>query len=107
MSLLPEAYRESFFWLYHLLNPMATYAMMYRKLICPPSRLCSKTPGVGAQAAQFPDMPLPYWLLGVNLLMSDWGGDAGAALFSAQRVGLCGATVGADLVSAPDEVERA
>ena len=70
MSLLPEAYRESFFWLYHLLNPMATYAMMYRKLILPPITIVQQTPGVGAQPAQFPDMPLPYWLLGVNLLMS-------------------------------------
>jgi lipopolysaccharide transport system permease protein len=70
VSLLPEAYREPFFWLYHLLNPMATYAMVYRKLILPPITVVQQGPGVGAQAVQFPDMPLPYWLLGVNLLMA-------------------------------------
>jgi ABC-type polysaccharide/polyol phosphate export permease len=70
VSLLPEAYREPFFWLYHLLNPMATYAMAYRKLILPPITVVQQGPGVGAQAVQFPDMPLPYWLLGVNLLMA-------------------------------------
>jgi len=69
-SLLPDAYREPIFWAYHLLNPMATYAMAYRKLILPPITIVQQNPGISAEPMQFPDMPLPYWLLGVNLLMA-------------------------------------
>jgi len=69
-SVLPEAYREPLFWLYHLLNPMATYAMAYRELILPPITIVQQGLGVGAQPAQFPDIPMPYWLLGANLIMA-------------------------------------
>ena len=69
-NLLPDAYREPIFWAYHLLNPMATYAMAYRKLILPPITIVQQSPGISAEPMQFPDMPLPYWLLGVNLLMA-------------------------------------
>lgn len=69
-SLLPDAYREPIFWAYHLLNPMATYAMAYRKLILPPITVVQQNPGISAQPMQFPDMPLPFWLLSVNLLMA-------------------------------------
>ncbi|MDW8107873.1 MAG: ABC transporter permease [Armatimonadota bacterium] len=67
-TLLPEAYREGVFWAYHLLNPMATLAMAYRKVILPPITVVQAPTALG-QATQFPDMPLPLWLLGVNLLM--------------------------------------
>ncbi|MEN3000816.1 MAG: ABC transporter permease [Armatimonadota bacterium] len=69
-TLLPDAYREPIFWAYHVINPMATYAMAYRKLILPPITIVQQNPGISAQPMQFPDMPLPYWLLGVNLLMA-------------------------------------
>jgi len=67
-TLIPEAYREPIFWAYHLLNPMATLAMAYRKLILPPITLIYENPAMG-EAMRFTDMPLPYWLLGVNLVL--------------------------------------
>ncbi|MCS7208378.1 MAG: ABC transporter permease [Fimbriimonadales bacterium] len=73
-TLIPEAYREGLFWAYHLLNPMATLAMAYRKTILPPITIVQENLALG-QAGQFPDMPLPLWLLGLNLLMG-----AGVAL---------------------------
>ncbi len=72
---VPESYRETLFCAYHLLNPMATYALAYRKLILPPITIVQQNPGISAQPVQFPDMPLPYWLLGVHLLLA-----AGVAL---------------------------
>jgi lipopolysaccharide transport system permease protein len=67
-TLVPEAYREGLFWAYHVLNPMATLAMAYRKAILPPITIVQENAALG-QAAQFPDMPLPVWLLGLNLLL--------------------------------------
>jgi len=66
-TLLPEAYREGVFWAYHLLNPMATLAMAYRKAVLPPITIIHEPAAMG-QTTQFPDMPLPLWLLGANLL---------------------------------------
>jgi len=68
-TLVPEAWQEPLFWVYHFLNPMATLAMAYRKLILPPITVIQETPALANQAVQYPDMPLPLWLLGVNLLM--------------------------------------
>lgn len=66
--LIPEASRETIFWVYHLLNPMAPITMAYRKLILPPITIIYDNPAVSAQQMRFSDMPLPYWLLGVSLL---------------------------------------
>ncbi len=68
-TLIPEAWREPFFWGYHLLNPMATLAMAYRKLILPPITVVQETPALAHQAVQYPDMALPLWLVGINLLL--------------------------------------
>ncbi len=68
-TLVPEAWREPIFWAYHLLNPMATLTMAYRKFILPPITVVYENPAASPQAMQFTDMPFPYWLLGVNLLM--------------------------------------
>jgi len=67
-TLVPEAYREGLFWAYHVLNPMATLAMAYRKAILPPITIVQEHAVLG-QATQFPDMPLSVWLLGLNLLL--------------------------------------
>lgn len=66
--LIPAAYREGIFWVYHLLNPVATLLMSYRKAILPPRTIEQVHPGVLEQPLISPDMPLPLWLLGVNLL---------------------------------------
>ncbi|MCS7300311.1 MAG: ABC transporter permease [Fimbriimonadales bacterium] len=73
-TLVPDAYREGLFWAYHILNPMATLTMAYRKAILPPITIVQEHPALG-QAMQFPDMPLPLWLLGLNLVLG-----AGVAL---------------------------
>lgn len=73
-TLIPEAYREGLFWASHLINPMAALAMAYRKAILPPITIVQEHAALG-QAMQFPDMPLPLWLVGLNLL-----GGAGMAL---------------------------
>jgi lipopolysaccharide transport system permease protein len=67
-TLVPEAYREGLFWAYHVLNPMAALTMAYRKAILPPITIVQENAALG-QAVQFPDMPLPVWLLGLNLLL--------------------------------------
>jgi len=67
-TLVPEAYREGLFWAYHILNPMATLTMAYRKAILPPITIVQESAPLG-QATQFPDMPLPLGLLGLNLLL--------------------------------------
>jgi ABC-type polysaccharide/polyol phosphate export permease len=67
-TLVPEAYREGLFWAYHVLNPMAALTMAYRKAILPPITIVQENAALG-QATQFPDMPLPVWLLGLNLLL--------------------------------------
>ncbi len=68
-TLIPDAWREPIFWAYHLLNPMATLTMAYRKLILPPITVVYENPAASPQAMQFADMPFPFWLLGINLLM--------------------------------------
>lgn len=66
--LIPEPYRDPIFWAYHLLNPMAPITMAYRKLILPPITIVYENPAAGT--ARFVDMPLPFWLLGINLMMA-------------------------------------
>ncbi|GIV10748.1 MAG: transport permease protein [Fimbriimonadales bacterium] len=73
-TLVPETYREGFFWAYHIVNPMAALTMAYRKVILPPITIVQENAALGS-ATQFPDMPLPLWLLALNLLMG-----AGVAL---------------------------
>lgn len=73
-TLVPGAYREGLFWAFHLINPMAALTMAYRKAILPPITIVQEHVALG-QATQFPDMPLPLWLVGLNLL-----GGAGMAL---------------------------
>ncbi len=68
-TLIPDEWREPIFWAYHLLNPMATLTMAYRKLILPPITVVYENPAASPQAMQFADMPFPFWLLGINLLM--------------------------------------
>lgn len=65
-SMIPEAQRESLFWAYHLLNPVATLLMAYRKTILPPIHVEQQNPAMSAGRVVFPDMPLPLWLLFVN-----------------------------------------
>ncbi|RMH07700.1 MAG: hypothetical protein D6697_07880, partial [Armatimonadetes bacterium] len=67
-TLVPDAYREGLFWASHLINPMAALTMAYRKAILPPITIVQENAALG-QAMQFPDMPLPLWLVALNLLL--------------------------------------
>lgn len=81
-SLVPEAYRQTAFYLYHGLNPVATILTLYRKLMLPPITVEQSNWGV---TRALTEEPLPAWLLCANGLTAILIALAGYAYFNRKK----------------------